>query len=34
MWQLPFESPGKALDAFWEEARLRLIPVLSTKKRR
>jgi len=34
VWQLPFETLGRALDAMWEEARLGLRPAAPTRKRR
>ncbi len=34
VWQLPFETLGRALDALWEEAKLRLRRVEPTRKRR
>jgi uncharacterized protein YicC (UPF0701 family) len=34
MCELPFDALGRVLDAFWEEARLRLRPVAPGRKRR
>ena len=34
LWRLPFACIGRAVDAFWQEAKLRLISVLTPKKRR
>jgi len=34
VWRLPFEALGRALDAVWEEAKLRLVRVESARKRR
>jgi hypothetical protein len=31
---LPFEALGRALDAFWDKAKLRLTPLGNPKKRR
>ena len=34
IWELTFECLGRALDAFWERARLRLMPGATPKKGR
>ena len=34
VWGLPFECLGKALDAMWEEAKLRFVPVEQARKGR
>ena len=34
VWRLPFEMLGRALDAIWEKAKLRLKPVGRAKKPR
>jgi len=34
MWELPFEVLGRALDAIWEDGRLRLLRVDPPKKGR
>jgi hypothetical protein len=34
VWRLPFEALGRALDAMWEEAKLRLVRVDPVRKRR
>jgi len=34
MWRLPFEALGRVLDAFWEDAKLRLMPGVTPKKGR
>ena len=32
VWRLPFQAVGRALDALWEEAKLRLRPVEPVRK--
>jgi hypothetical protein len=34
IWELPFDALGRVLDAFWEEAKLRLMPGATSKKGR
>jgi hypothetical protein len=34
IWQLPFEAIGRALDALWEKAKLRLMPGATPKRGR
>jgi len=34
IWRLPFDALGRVLDAFWEEARLRLRPAAPGRNRR
>jgi hypothetical protein len=33
IWDVPFERLGRALDAMWEDAKLRFRPVETSQKR-